>query len=455
MKKLWIYALAFALTASSWAQAENNTNNTNHAMVDESDYYYRTGNFTIGALTDIPMAPGPESMLTLYDDGYILSGENQLRIGGFGRAGFQWFSNSCPNATTFDIFDACLDLRLLYNEDFAFRMAFDFAKDDDYDVKELYMEWRRWPQFRVRFGQFRVPFGLGNVYTRKYSKFQNWSIGCQNIPFGFSTISNMDQGLMIFGLLWSEKVEYAASITNGSNLSSWMNGDGNNTKDLAGRVSYQPWRHSDEEWLNQLYFGGSILQSGSQNWGSSSPTGIDIEDTISVIFGNDIRQRFAEFSYSTMSGGHPRYGAELDWYKGSWHCGSEWKYGQRRCVDGDNFAFQSFETQLAWIMTGERQLRNGPVIPKKDLNPRKGHWGAWELAGRWERFWVDESHNNIVGSLHVSGFTTALNWWLNRFWRMSFEGTFYWFSDELNELGVGSKAQETLELFTVASQFVF
>ncbi len=456
MKKFFTLALAIGLSLTGLTFADTMNAAADANAMDASDGYYRQGNFKFGALSDVPMSPGPRSMLTLYDDGYILSGENQVRIGGFGRATFQWFSGSCPNATTFDICDACLDIRVLYNEDFAFRMAFDFAKDEDYDVKELYMEYRRWPGFRVRFGQFRVPFGLGNLYTKKYSKFQNWSIGCQNIPAGFTTVTNMDQGLMFLGLLWDEKVEYAASITNGSVLDDddTRNGDINNTKDLTARVTWQPWRDSSENWVNQLYFGGSTAQSGSQN--RSSDRGIYIEDDVRVIFCNNVRQNFAEFDGTLMDGGHPRYAAELEWYKGSWHFASEWKYGQRRCVDGDNYAFQSFEAQMAWIMTGERQNRNGPVIPKRDLNPRKGHWGAWELAGRWERFWVDESHNNLEGSLHVSGFTTALNWWLNRFWRISCEGTFYWFSDGLRNLGLSSEKNiETIELFTVASQFVF
>jgi phosphate-selective porin OprO/OprP len=72
---------------------------------------------------------------------------------------------------------------------------------------------------------------------------------------------------------------------------------------------------------------------------------------------------------------------------------------------------------LSYLLTGEDAQRNKPVRPLNDFNIKEGGWGAFELLGRYEQFWLGDGNlieNGIAtGSDAADALTLGLTWWPN------------------------------------------
>jgi len=83
----------------------------------------------------------------------------------------------------------------------------------------------------------------------------------------------------------------------------------------------------------------------------------------------------------------------------------------------DDPQFWGFYLFGSYFLTGEHRnygTRAGtffPLQPKHNFHPRKGRWGAWELAVRFS--YVDLNDKDIRGGKEAN-FTAGLNWYLTR-----------------------------------------
>jgi phosphate-selective porin OprO/OprP len=71
-----------------------------------------------------------------------------------------------------------------------------------------------------------------------------------------------------------------------------------------------------------------------------------------------------------------------------------------------------------WVLTGEDASYNG-VTPRHPFGPRTGHWGAWQVVGRYEELNIDKSAfpNFAVSTASASSahaWSLGLNWYLNK-----------------------------------------
>ena len=82
----------------------------------------------------------------------------------------------------------------------------------------------------------------------------------------------------------------------------------------------------------------------------------------------------------------------------------------------DNHAWQVVGT---YVVTGENASYNG-VTPRYDLDPSLGHWGAFELAGRYDQLKLDPSifsenfANLNTSASEATTWAVGINWYLNR-----------------------------------------
>ncbi|MCH2547157.1 MAG: OprO/OprP family phosphate-selective porin [Alphaproteobacteria bacterium] len=94
----------------------------------------------------------------------------------------------------------------------------------------------------------------------------------------------------------------------------------------------------------------------------------------------------------------------------------------------DNAQFYGWYTQAAWAITGEHykyDVSKGAIFqalkPENAFNPQKGHWGALELAGRFQTI----SLNDVVvqgGALRAV--TGGINWYPQAAWRVTGNATY-------------------------------
>jgi len=116
---------------------------------------------------------------------------------------------------------------------------------------------------------------------------------------------------------------------------------------------------------------------------------------------------------------------------------------------------QSWYVSATHVLTGERKQRNKPLQPKKDFYPGKEGWGAWEVAARYEEFFVNESlitQGFATGTDRVDALSFGLNWWPNAHTRLMFDYVVNIFSDGVLASG---EIMDKENLFLIRTQYDF
>lgn len=369
-----------------------------------------------------PAEPPPAPFTAGWQDGFVLqssNGDYRLVLGAVAQTDGRFSLDDPPPITnTFTI-------RKL-RPTFSGRVAkyFDFKVMPDFGngtavVQDAYFDIRFSPKFRVRTGKDKTPVGYELLQGDPYLLFPERALASSLVP-------NRDIGVQIQGDL-SPRLFYAAGVFNGvpDASSTTTELDTNNTKDLAGRVVWQPFRstRTPAGALNGLGFqiGGS---TGSQ--AGSLPS-----------FRTSVGQTY--FSYATgaaASGDRRRVSPAVFYYYKSFGGFGEFmrstqaitKTGTERDVTN-----QGWEVTGSYVLTGEAASDRG-VRPKNVFDPANGNWGALQIAARYSALTVDSDvfaagFGQATASREARSFTLAANWYpaayikyYATFERTSFEG---------------------------------
>jgi phosphate-selective porin OprO/OprP len=123
------------------------------------------------------------------------------------------------------------------------------------------------------------------------------------------------------------------------------------------------------------------------------------------------------------------YGVEAGGYLGAlYFAGEAFQIDVDRLGAGSDPRFGGWYLQGAWTLTGERRRWNGAnggfqgIRPANALDPRGGHWGAWEVAARYSLLDLNDNEG-ALGSAAIAGETVrggeqaistlGLNWYPN------------------------------------------
>jgi len=129
-------------------------------------------------------------------------------------------------------------------------------------------------------------------------------------------------------------------------------------------------------------------------------------------------------------------------------------------------SFSGWYAQGAWTITGERHAwtnANGGFVgirPAKVFDPKRGAWGAWELAARYSVLDLND-HAGVAGAISPAGgirggeqkiTTVGLNWYPNNVIRFLLD--YQWTRvDRLN--AAGAFIGEHVDVISLRSQFAF
>ncbi len=133
--------------------------------------------------------------------------------------------------------------------DFAYRIQVQ-TNNSSFHMKDFFLEWRKYPEFKVKIGQYKRAFGLENpmnpwdVGVGDYSQLTKKLTG-HNDFIGAESGSNggRDQGLQIQGDLFPSStdghrfVHYQLMVSNGQGINT---ADANSQKDITGTIHIQP-----------------------------------------------------------------------------------------------------------------------------------------------------------------------------------------------------------------------
>ena len=186
-------------------------------------------------------------------------------------------------------------------DDFAYRIQVQ-TNNASFHMKDFFVEWKKYPEFKVKIGQFKRAFGLENpmnpwdVGVGDYSQLTKKLTGHDDFINGstkYESSSNggRDQGIQFQGDLFPAEdghrfVHYQLMISNGQGINT---ADANSQKDITGTIQIQP--------IKGLFVGA---YGWTGNFTASN--GVTVDRNRYLIFGkydvNDWSFR-AEYAHST------------------------------------------------------------------------------------------------------------------------------------------------------------
>lgn len=371
---------------------------------------------------------GKNDLLAVFDKGFKLSTRDnkfELGIGGRFNFDFRGHNSGHPEKNQFDIRRIRAELFGKLYENFKFKTEWELEGSNAGNrLKDGYIEYDYFKDAVVpavvRLGQFKEPFNMEELTSDNNTIFVERSLNNALAP-------SRDLGVMLYGNPFGEKLHYEVGVFNGHGVDA--NGEDNNDKDVALRLVMSPFITTDSI-FKELHFGGAFTH------------GHEKDETVTAR--SEAYTKYFEFK-SVNTHRRTRLGGELNWMVGPFTLNGEYiraKYedlegkvdapfallyrsllggkGQVKMKDGADI--DSWYITAAYCLTGEKRSYKNRVFsnitPKNNFDPRKGTWGAWEVAFRYARFDADDAffNNGIVNpdyTRKADSFNFGINWFLN------------------------------------------
>jgi phosphate-selective porin OprO/OprP len=394
---------------------------------------------------------GPGFELRTDDSEYILQFHNLTQ---FEYRGYQQYGQS-------SVHDSFLIPRQWFM--FSGRMTRDFGYFvsfsngfDTFTLLDVFLDINIDPRFTIRAGRFKTPF----TYEFMVEPLQGLILPERSLFFNNFGL-NRDLGVMPYGRLFANTMEYAFGIFNGA-----RNGFVAPTDDkfFASYLNFKPFINDQGSILENFNLGGSVL------WGNEqivpipailrtnvATTGNSVAGVPFLAFNNNVRQ----------SGSLAFWDLHTAWYYGGLALLAEWASGFQDYAQTSNLAarthlpVQSWYIEAGYLLTGETRSSVGIVKPRNPFSLRDGKFGlgAWELTGRYN--FMDIGPQVFTNGLADPNlwanriYTTNLgfNWHINQYLKFYFTWEHAVFNQPV--IFAPNRRQETSDMFMARIQLYF
>jgi phosphate-selective porin OprO/OprP len=310
-------------------------------------------------------------------------------------------------------------------KDFDFRVQYDFPTGTTSAVvgtlTDAYIGWRHFPEFSLRLGQFKEPFGQEQTTADRRIDFAERAEGDKFTP-------GRDLGVMAYGKFFDGVLGYEAGLFNGQGRGVV---DADQGKEEAGRLRLQPFLSSDDSFLLKnlrLGIAGTIgqVQNGAIN--AAGPyTSNSAYLNINYLTTNAP-------ATTVLNGERSRWGVESTWNLGP--VGLRGEFWRRiDTVDtsartGQKIDCAAWSGSVTWLLTGETKPIESRVVPLHSFDSGEGDWGALEVAFRADAVRIDPQVGTLIPyaagtqANRVFAYSAGLNWYLTRSIRITPD--FFW-----------------------------
>jgi len=314
-----------------------------------------------------------------FKDGFFVQttdAKTKLKIGGFTQFDGRFFvaEGDDPHTDTFGFRSIRPDLQGTLFEHFDFRLLPDFA-GAKIVLQDVYADIHYTDVVKVRFGKFKVPFGLERLQGETNTLFVERGLPTQLAP-------NRDLGVQVFGEFKKGTLAYQVGVFNGVADGQSGDGDVSDDKEVAARVFVKPFAASGDARIAELGIGGAVT------YGDKLGT---LASTDVASFKTQGQTTF--FAYKTgttlmdtvvADGKHWRATGQASYYTGPIGLLAEYvRSAQEVVLDGTHqkVVFDSWQASAQWVITGDKATYKS-VTPDKPLDPAKGQWGAFDIGAR-------------------------------------------------------------------------
>jgi phosphate-selective porin OprO and OprP len=327
---------------------------------------------------------------------------------------------------------------------------------DVFSILDCFLDVDYDPRLRFRAGRYKTPF----TYEFFVEPVQALVIPERSVFFNNFGL-NRDNGIMAFGRLFDNKVDYAVGIYNGA-----RNGflDQDNAKDVAAFLNYRPFGDEENTLLENFNVGGSVF-AGDQ---SHIPVPQTFRTVVPISGNAIIGVPFLGLNSNVVnSGGEAFWDLHMAWYYQQLAVVSEWGSGFETFAHAatpnvrTRMPVESFYVQASYLLTGETRSSLGIVKPLHPFDIRKGKFGTGAIEPFFRYEYLDISNKVFTDGLADPNlwanrlFHTDLgfNWHLTQYLKMYFD----WAHAEFNNPVVFApgRRQLTSDTFWARLQIYF
>ena len=289
-------------------------------------------------------------------------------------------------------------------------------------LQDAWIDYKYSPDFVIKAGKMKTPFDLENLQDSRYTSFVELGLTGNLAP-------QRDLGAQVGGNLYYDWITYAAGLFDGAadkenGYGGYSTGGDTNSKSGTGRIFVTPFKDTSIDPLKG--FGVGYAASYGKEKGTDLPTYISPGQA-------------PVFAYNSgVSAAGPQLRTEPQayfYYKSLGILGekvNDWESLQDTSSLGtathpirDKVDNTAWSVEGSFVLTGENASYNG-VTPKYNLSPSAGHWGAFELVGRYGELKLDHTiFDDQFANLNTSisnerAWATGINWYLNQNAKVSF-----------------------------------
>lgn len=289
--------------------------------------------------------------------------------------------------------------------DYFFRPDFGKGSIAIYDA---YAELKYVSRAKLRVGKFKTPVGLERLQSDDDTTFVERGLPSLLVP-------QRDIGFQLSGDIVSKRLGYQVGIFNGVADNALADAATGSHRDVAGRIFTTPFAPDEDNLLKGLGFG--LAATGGNVDGEALPS--------YSTFGQN---SFFTFASGVSEAGHrTRLQPQLYYYLKGFGLLSEYGKNEEGLQKGTfrtDIGFRAWQIETSYILTGEDK-GFGPAAPRKNFDPKNGGWGEWEIAFRLGGFNADRQMfedgfaSATVSPREAHERVAALNWYLNRLFRVS------------------------------------
>ena len=188
----------------------------------------------------------------------------------------------------------------------------------------------------------------------------------------------------------------------------------------GGRIVISPWARSSTHRLSRL---GLALAGSTGKQGGALPS-----------FLTSGRQVFFAYTGTTGVDRRVRWSPQAFFYRGPFGGYAEYVHSRgevQRASTLRDINHEAWQLVASWVVTGEAAGERN-VRPHVNFDPPSRHWGALQIAGRYQSLRVSpEARQHGLATAQSSGgakaVTLGVNWYLNPFvkWNVNFERTVF------------------------------
>jgi phosphate-selective porin OprO/OprP len=359
-------------------------------------------------------------------DGFIIQsadGNYKLRVGGYIQTDGRFFIHDTGDrlANQFELRRVRPILEGTVYKWFDFRLMPDFG-EGKVVLQDAYADIHPWLFARLRGGKFKSPVGLERLQSATNLLFIERGLPTNLVP-------NRDLGMMFHGEAFGGTFQYALALLDGTFDNGIIDGDVSDGKDFAGRLFVQPFKKTKIKFLQG--FGAGIAGTYGSQFGSLANTNLPSYKSIgqNTIFSylNDGTGAGTVVS----NGSRYRISPQGYFYYGPFGLFGEYVLSTQNVSLNSTqrvpITNKSWQVAASYVITGEKASYTG-VVPKNPINPKKGHWGAFEVAGRYGELEIDPAAfptfaDPTKSVRKTKAWGVGLNWYLtkNFKWQLNFD----------------------------------